>query len=141
MILMFLNIFFWQVFTLKWLLMLFNLFCFFAGFSNDRIFIFSYFFLLQVYPIHCSRCCSCFCCCCVNKLEASDFYNDEVTRLTQEFDKERDNALKTPLGIVFVTFKSVNMAKDVYDAFRRSMLECSFQPPVSSVSRLENVLV
>ena len=57
--------------------------------------------------------------------------------MTQEFEKEKEAALKDPLGIVFVTFKSVNMAKDVYDAFRRSIVECSFQPPVSSVSRSE----
>ena len=53
--------------------------------------------------------------------------------MTQKFLEEKEKALKQPVGIVFATFKSINNAKEVFDSFQRSVLQCGFEPPTSSV--------
>ena len=57
-----------------------------------------------------------------------------MDELTQQFLEERDKSMKHPVGIVFITFKSLNGAKEVYDSFKRSVLQCNFQPPASTLS-------
>lgn len=89
---------------------------------------------IELYDVRCSRYCYCFCCCCSTKVVGRDFYKDKVNRLEMEFDAERDNALSNPLGMMFVTFKTVNMAKEVYDAFRKPFFKCHVKPPNSSLS-------
>ena len=89
-------------------------------------------FTLQ--PVACSRCSSCFCCCCgprygktrrpqvvlwvfilvvFLRVDAMEYYSGLETDLKEEFDRERKEALSSPLGIAFVTFNSVNMSKTV----------------------------
>ena len=88
----------------------------------------------HLYRAHCSRFCGCFCCCCSEQVEATEYYQERVDELTQQFLEERDKSMKHPVGIVFITFKSLNGAKEVYDSFKRSVLQCNFQPPASSLS-------
>jgi len=63
-----------------------------------------------------------------------EYYSEEEARLEAEFLEERRRSLGQPLGLAFVTFKSVNMAKKVYDSFQRSFWEFNFTPPSSSIS-------
>ena len=51
-----------------------------------------------IYPVGCSRCCSCFCCCCGRKEEAYSYYSQQEERLGEDFEKAKETALKTPLG-------------------------------------------
>jgi len=63
-----------------------------------------------------------------------EYYTEEEARLEAEFLAERERSLGKPLGLAFVTFKSVNMAKRVYDSFQHSFWEFKFVPPASSLS-------
>ena len=65
------------------------------------------------------------------------FYGQEKQKLLEEFETEKEAALKNPLGIAFVTFKSYQMAKDVHDAFKTSLFTCwKARPPKSSLSSI-----
>ena len=77
----------------------------------------------HVYRSQCSRFCGCFCCCFSDKREARDFYSEQVDKLTKEFLDEKEKSHKHPVGIVFLTFGSINHAKEVFDSFRRSILQ------------------
>ena len=89
---------------------------------------------IKLYPVHCSRCCFVFCCCCVDRVEAKEFYTEEGVRLEEQFQEERKEALEEPLGIAFVTFEDINMSKTVVDAFRTHFFDCTYSPPESSVN-------
>ena len=92
---------------------------------------------IDVYPKHCSRCFPCFCFCCFTKTEGLEFYGEQKQLLLDEFEKTKELALKEPLGIAFITFKSYQMAKDVNDAFRTSISTCwKARPPKSSLSSI-----
>ena len=92
---------------------------------------------IDVYPKNCSRYCLCFCQCCVTKLEGMDFYGEEKQKLLEEFETEKSGALKEPLGIAFITFKSYQMSKDVHDAFKTSVFTCwNARPPKSSLTSM-----
>ena len=92
---------------------------------------------IDVYPKQCSRYCCCFCFCCANKLDGMEFYGEEKQKLLEKYEEEKNEALTTPLGIAFVTFKSYQMAKDVHDSFRTSMFTCwKARPPKSSLSSI-----
>lgn len=91
---------------------------------------------ITMYPVQCSRCCSCFCCCCVKAENGLEHYTSEETRLITAFDKEKESSLRTPLGIVFVTFESVNMSKQVFDAHRQGFFSWNWEPPHSSLSSI-----
>jgi len=41
----------------------------------------------------------------VGKRDANEFYSEHLERLGKEFESEKEVSLKSPLGIVFVTFK------------------------------------
>ena len=77
----------------------------------------------HVYRSQCSRFCGCFCCCFSDKREARDFYSEQVDKLTKDFLDEKEKSQKHPVGIVFLTFGSINHAKEVFDSFRRSILQ------------------
>lgn len=70
------------------------------------------------------------------QFSATEFYEEQVDRLTKDFIDEREKSLKHPVGIVFITFDTINQAKEVFDSFRRSVLQCNFDPPRSSISSL-----
>merc|ERR1712223_1342416 len=90
----------------------------------------------HVYRPQCSRFCGCFCCCFADKIEAKDFYSEQVDKLTKDFLDEKETSQKHPVGIVFITFDTINNAKEVFDSFQRSMLQCNYEPPMSSLSTL-----
>ena len=89
----------------------------------------------HVYSAHCSRFCFFFCCCCSAKSEATEFYEGQVDTLTKEFLAEKETSLQHPVGMVFITFQTINNAKEVFDSFRRSVLQCNYMPPVSRLSK------
>eukprot|EP00095_Tigriopus_kingsejongensis_P008456 snap_masked-scaffold18_size714446-processed-gene-1.9 protein:Tk08456 transcript:snap_masked-scaffold18_size714446-processed-gene-1.9-mRNA-1 annotation:"hypothetical protein L798_12217" len=91
---------------------------------------------ITLYPVQCSRCCSCCCCCCVKATVGLEYYGGEEARLSDQFETEKDTALKTPLGIVFLTFQSVNMSKQVFDAHRRGFFSWNWEPPQSTLSTI-----
>ena len=63
-----------------------------------------------------------------------EFYNEEVDSYVQEFATEKEMALKSPLGIAFVTLKTYTMSKEVYDSFKKSFFDFGHQVPESSLS-------
>ena len=79
---------------------------------------------IDVYPKPCSRYCTCICCCVYDRQDGLAFYGKEVEELKGEFEKEKDIALASPLGIAFITFETHQMAKNVYDTFNDSPLLC-----------------
>lgn len=46
------------------------------------------------------------------------------------------NIYLSVLGIVFITFESLNMSKEVYDSFQSGFLQFSYKPPASSKSAI-----
>ena len=92
---------------------------------------------MEVDPRHCTRFCGCFCFCCSNKLDAMDYYGEEKQRLLDEFEKEKNEALKNPLGIAFVTWKTYQMSKDIHDEFKSTIFTCwKARLPQSSLSSI-----
>ena len=92
---------------------------------------------MNVDPRHCTRFFGCFCCCCSNKLDAMEYYGDEKQRLLDEFEKEKTEALKNPLGIAFVTLKTYQMSKDIHDEFKKTIFTCwKARVPPSSLSSI-----
>ena len=65
-----------------------------------------------------------------------EFYEEETARYSEEFEKEKEKSLRSPLGIAFVTFKTLAMSKEVYDAFRRSVFQFRLTTPDSSLSSI-----
>ena len=65
-----------------------------------------------------------------------EFYEEETARYAEEFEKEKEKSLRSPLGIAFVTFKTLAMSKEVYDAFRRSVFQFRLTTPDSSLSSI-----
>ena len=91
--------------------------------------------LRKVYPVSCSKYCFLFCCCCVDSVEVEKYYTDEIRRLEQEYHEEKERVLAGPLPMMFVSFRDINMAKEVHDGFKHSsLLGCKFNPPSSSVT-------
>ncbi|XP_034243730.1 CSC1-like protein 1 [Thrips palmi] len=66
-------------------------------------------------------------------VDALEYYVEEEHRLREKVESERIAALKKPLGIAFVTFMSVEKAKQVY-RHHRSTFGCGHDPPHSSMS-------
>ena len=62
-----------------------------------------------------------------DKIEAKDFYSEQVDKLTKDFLDEKETSQKHPVGIVFITFDTINNAKEVFDSFQRSMLQCNYE--------------
>ena len=88
---------------------------------------------LKLYPYCGARCCSCLCAPCATKVPVVDYYTEEEARLRPQVEKERQNALDSPLGLAFVTFESINDARRAFQDHTRSIFrKCS--SPTSSVS-------
>ena len=82
---------------------------------------------IDVYTKPCSRFCTCICCLFYDRQDGLSFYEKEIERLKEEFDKEKEKALASPIGKAFITFETHQMAKTVYDVFNGSSIFC-FQP-------------
>ena len=52
-------------------------------------------------------------------------------------EEEKERALEDPLGIAFVTFESEKMAKDVFDAFSKSIFTCWEAQPWKALEGVE----
>ena len=51
-----------------------------------------------LYRANCSRFCGCLCCCFSDKVEATEYYQERVDTLTQEFLEEKERSMKHPVG-------------------------------------------
>jgi len=89
---------------------------------------------LDVYPVCASRCCYCFCVCCTEKHKVTEFYFDEERRLVREVERQRELSIRTPLGMAFISFSSVNDSKAVFDDHQKSTFWCNSSPKMSSYS-------
>ena len=92
---------------------------------------------IDVYPTPCSRYCPCICCLFYDRQDGLSFYGEELKRLMEEFDREKDVALNTPIGIAFITFKTHQMAKNIYDTFNDSPFPC-YKPQLPKASEIDN---
>jgi len=88
---------------------------------------------LEMYPIAGARCCSCFCMPCNEKVSCLEYYDQEEKRLKHKIEVCRNTSLKTKLGMAFVTFASINHARQVYREHKYSLLNFRHHPPVSAV--------
>ena len=79
---------------------------------------------IDVYAKPCSRFCTCICCCFYDRQDGLSFYEKEMEKLKEQFDKEKEKALASPIGKAFVTFETHQMAKTVYDVFNGSSIFC-----------------
>jgi len=85
-------------------------------------------------PYICGTVCPDACCCCCNSVDAIDYYTEEEIRYNREVQIEREKALTKPLGIAFLTFKTVDMAERVVSDYRfTAQVFC--QTPSSKFSR------
>lgn len=66
-----------------------------------------------MYEVKCSRFFPCFCKCCNARKIASEVYEPEVKRLERVFLVEKSRTLEHPLSKVFVTFDSLQDAREV----------------------------
>ena len=60
--------------------------------------------------------CSCWCCC--KNPPDVEFYEEKVTQLTKEFTQEKVISLQKPVGTIFISFKTCQMATEVHDQFK-----------------------
>ncbi|KAH6924250.1 hypothetical protein HPB50_014323 [Hyalomma asiaticum] len=67
-------------------------------------------------------------------VDALDYYSREESEYLREVEKERANALERPVGFVFVTFETEEMAMMVCKDYR-SQCQCYSTTPSSSVSK------
>ncbi|KAH6919699.1 hypothetical protein HPB50_029312 [Hyalomma asiaticum] len=67
-------------------------------------------------------------------VDALDYYSREESEYLREVEKERANALERPVGFVFVTFETEEMAMMVCKDYR-SQCQCYATTPSSSVSK------
>ncbi|CAG7832083.1 unnamed protein product [Allacma fusca] len=77
------------------------------------------------------------CCCSICGLKSSDaieYYHKEEERYGRFVELERKRALARPLGIAFITYRSVDMAHRVVTEYRLTA-KCLKQRPTSSFSR------
>ncbi|OXA60909.1 CSC1-like protein 2 [Folsomia candida] len=70
-------------------------------------------------PYYCGAVCwSCSEGCGCDSRDAIEFYSQEEVQFTREVGTERERALTKPLGIAFITFKTVDMAERVVNDYR-----------------------
>jgi len=90
---------------------------------------------LRMYPHCASRCCCCVYAPCSARVTVVDFYHQKLVELEAKVEKRREISLNSPLGMAFVTFQSVNDAKQVYEDHEKNVLRmCREQRPLSSLS-------
>ena len=63
-----------------------------------------------------------------------DYYQEKVDTFTRDLEKQREMALHSPIGMAFVTFKSVNDSKQVFEDHESSVFRrCNSSLPLSSL--------
>lgn len=85
-----------------------------------------------VRPYTCGQCLFCAESCGCMELDAITYYEDEMNRLTDQFEQEKVKAFQRTLGVAFVTFESVSMAERIMNDFQPSC-KASQNPQPSSV--------
>lgn len=80
--------------------------------------------------------CSCWCCC--KGLPDVDFYEEMLRQRSEDFNRQKDVALQQPVGTVFISFKTNQMAKEVHDKFNRRIF--SMWKPKLLKSSMDNYL-
>ena len=83
-----------------------------------------------------AKSCSCWCCC--KGLPDVDFYEEMLRQLSEEFSQQREVALQQPVGTVFISFKTSQMAKEIHDRFNRRIF--SFWKPKLLKSSMDKYL-
>ena len=77
----------------------------------------------EVLDIQCSRWFWCCCLCCSSKQNGLVFYTEEVKKYEREYQTQKQRSLKSPLGIAFVTFKTLAMSNEVIQAHKSSVFQ------------------
>nr|VZI43886.1 unnamed protein product [Spirometra erinaceieuropaei] len=80
-----------------------------------------------------TTCCCCRSCCSQPVVDAVSFYSNSIVQLSEKMQLERQKALKSPIGIVFVTFDSPIHAFTVRRDYLRP--RCSRRPHTSTLSK------
>lgn len=88
---------------------------------------------LDMVPARCARCCFCFCLPCTGRVTCVEYYQEQEQLLQEKIRLQKEIALKTKLGMAFVTFESINQARRVLRDHKFSLLAFRHSPPVSSV--------
>jgi len=89
---------------------------------------------LKLYPHMGARCCCCFCMPFSKKESVIEYYTEEKERLDAEVEKQSEISINSPLGLAFVTFASINDAREVYEDHTTSIFSWRHTPPTSSMS-------
>jgi len=90
---------------------------------------------LSMYPRSCSRYCGCCCSPCTKKVKVVDYFEEKLSELRIEVAKSTQLALASPIGMAFITFKSLNDARKVFEDIDRSQwYEHKPPPQLSSIS-------
>ncbi|KAF5396774.1 hypothetical protein PHET_10329 [Paragonimus heterotremus] len=75
----------------------------------------------------------CVSCLCPTPVDAIDYYSNEANHLRRRIDEEGPKAMRTKIGIAFVTFNTSESAVRVYNAYH-TKCTCPWDIPKSSVS-------
>jgi len=89
---------------------------------------------LKMVPVSGARCCRCFCFPCVNKVNCIEYFTEQEVILREKVKVQSEQALKSPLGMAFVTFNNINHARTVLRDHKNSILNFKFKPPQSKVA-------
>ncbi|KAK8762779.1 hypothetical protein V5799_025957 [Amblyomma americanum] len=69
-----------------------------------------------------------------SRVDALEYYSREESEYLREVEKERAHALEKPVGFVFITFETEDMAMTVFKDYR-TQCQCYATTPASSVSK------
>ncbi|XP_054547899.1 calcium permeable stress-gated cation channel 1 isoform X2 [Talpa occidentalis] len=86
--------------------------------------------MIKIHP--CSRLCFCKCWTCFKEVDAEQYYSELEEQLTDEFNAEFNRVRMKRLDLIFVTFQSSRMAKQVLDDYK--FIHCGIPPNQSSVT-------
>jgi len=89
---------------------------------------------LTMVPVSGARCCRCCCWPCVNQVNCIEYFTEKEVILREKVKQECEKALKSPLGMAFVTFQNINHARTVLRDHKNSILNFKFKPPHSTVA-------
>ncbi|XP_023327129.1 CSC1-like protein 2 [Eurytemora carolleeae] len=89
---------------------------------------------LSMYPAKGARCCSCFCVPCVDKVTCVEYYQELEDKLNARIKVLRSQSLQNKLGMAFVSFSSINHARQVHRDHKYSILNFKHCPPSSSIN-------
>ena len=89
---------------------------------------------LKMIPVGGARCCKCFCLPCQQKVSCIEYFTQEEVKLRNLKLKEKEKALKNPLGMAFITFQNINHARQVLRDHKNSILSFKRTSPESKLA-------